>query len=135
MSGGYNRALVEQLLFSVWDPEASLGVRNPYAPDPDMPKARGNPKIQSPLPAHLADLRRGWERAPLTMPERRAMFCVHGADMTQTGAAKVLDLPRTTVIGQVERGVGKLVAWLNGDEWTEGYDAELSQDDVADATS
>lgn len=123
MQRAYNRALVEHLMPAVWDRESAYGMRNPYAPDLDMPKAKGNPKIQSPLPAHLADIHTAWRKTELTKPERQALFLHYAVDMTQTGAAKLLGLPKRTVCAQIDRGIGKVTAYLNGDEYVDGYDA------------
>lgn len=128
MTRAYNRALVEFILQSCWDPEAAYGVRNPYVADADMPRAASNPKLQSPLAAHLADIRRAWKQAPLTMPERRAVFLHYGVDMSETETGRFLKLPRQTVQAQLVRGVGKLTAWLNQEAYVDGYDA----DDVDD---
>ncbi|MYT33320.1 MULTISPECIES: hypothetical protein [unclassified Streptomyces] len=55
----YDRRLVEHLLPAVWDQEVAYGIRNPTAPDADMPKAATAPKAASTLFAHLADIRQG----------------------------------------------------------------------------
>lgn len=119
----YSREMVERLVPAIWDSTAAWGMANPYEPDVEMRgfKSASNPKESGTLWAHLADIRRAWERAPLTMPERRAVISVYGLDMTQTEAAVVLKLPRTTVQHHAETGVGRLTAWLNGDTYFNGY--------------
>jgi hypothetical protein len=77
----YDRALVEHLLPAVWDAEAAYGIRNPQAPDADMPKGTVDPKTASLLFAHLADIRRGWATAPLTLGERQVLILRYCADL------------------------------------------------------
>jgi DNA-directed RNA polymerase specialized sigma24 family protein len=118
----YDRRLVEHLLPAVWDVEAAYGIRNPQAPDADMPKAATDPKTASTLFAHLADIRRGWATAPLSLGERRALFLRFALDWSNALIAAHDGVTDRAVRYRLERGVGKLAAWLNGNNYVDGYD-------------
>ncbi|WP_327292412.1 hypothetical protein [Streptomyces sp. NBC_01198] len=130
MSGGYNRALVEHLFPAVWDSEAAYGIRNPQAPDADMPKASVDKKKGSPLFAHLADIRQGWRKAPLSYVERQALFMHFALDSHDEVIAAFQEVSGRAVRYRLERGVGKVAAWLNGEEYVDGYDSEVTSDAV-----
>ncbi|MEU1309132.1 hypothetical protein ABZ419_09580 [Streptomyces cinnamoneus] len=119
---GYDRGLVERLLPAVWDVEAAYGIRNPQAPDADMPKGTVDPKTASLLFAHLADIRRGWAAAPLSVGERQALVLRYGADLTDDEAGVLQGVTDRAVRYRRERGVGKIAAHLNGAEYIDGYD-------------
>ncbi|GAA0967289.1 hypothetical protein [Actinocorallia libanotica] len=121
---GYDRRLVEHLLPAVWDVEAAYGIRNPTAPDADMPKGSTNPKEGSILQAHLADIRRAWEKAPLPYVLRQALFMRFALDYIHEEIAIVQNVTRQAVGYRLDRGVGELTAWLNGVTYVDGYDGE-----------
>ncbi|MEV5136219.1 hypothetical protein AB0K71_15885 [Streptomyces syringium] len=118
----YDRALVEHLLPAVWGDQSAYGIRNPTAPDADMPKGSVDPKTASLLFAHLADIRRGWATAPLTVGERQALVLRYGADLPDAEAGALQGVTDRAVRYRVERGVGKIAAHLNGCEYVDGYD-------------
>ncbi|WKU46717.1 hypothetical protein Q3V23_23115 [Streptomyces sp. VNUA116] len=118
----YDRALVEHLLPAVWDPEAAYGIRSPTAPDADMPKGTVDKKAAGTLFAHLADIRRGWASAPLSLGERQALVLRYGADLPDYDAGVLQGITDRAVRYRCERGVGKLAAHLNGCEYVDGYE-------------
>ncbi|MFY1676669.1 hypothetical protein [Streptomyces sp. WMMC905] len=118
----YDRRLVEHLLPAVWDQEAAYGIRNPTAPDADMPKGTVDPKAAGILFAHLADIRRGWAGCPLELGERRALFLRYALDWPDALIAARDGVTDRAVRYRVERGVGKLAAWLNGRDYIDGYE-------------
>ncbi|MFF3692060.1 sigma factor-like helix-turn-helix DNA-binding protein [Streptomyces sp. NPDC002221] len=122
----YDRALVEHLLPAVWDDEAAFGIRNLQAPDADMPKGSVDPKTASLLFAHLADIRRGWVTAPLTVAERQAIILRYGVDLPDAEAAALQGVTDRAVRYRLERGVGKVAAHLNGHDYIDGYDTAES---------
>ncbi|MFG3223230.1 hypothetical protein ACGF07_00395 [Kitasatospora sp. NPDC048194] len=119
---GYDRRLVEHLLPAVWDREAAYGIRNPTAPDADMPKGSVDKKTAGVLVAHLADIRRGWATAPLSLGERQALLLRYGADLADDEAGALQGVTGRAVRYRCERGVGKLAAHLSGRDYVEGYD-------------
>ncbi|MGW3336237.1 hypothetical protein ACWDCL_01985 [Streptomyces sp. NPDC001009] len=123
---GYDRRLVEHLLPAVWDMEAAYGIRNPTAPDADMPKGTIDKKAAGTLFAHLADIRRGWATAPLSLVEKRAIFMRFGLDWDDKRIAAREAVTDRAIRYRLERGVGKLAAHLNGTEYVDSYD-ELEQ--------
>ncbi|MEU3709034.1 hypothetical protein [Streptomyces catenulae] len=118
----YDRRLVEHLLPAVWDAESAYGIRNPTAPDADMPRAAADPKTASTLFAHLADIRRGWATAPLSLGERQALVCRFGADLPDDVSGALQGVTDRAVRYRCERGVGKIAAHLNGHEYIDGYE-------------
>ncbi|MFG2923853.1 sigma factor-like helix-turn-helix DNA-binding protein [Streptomyces sp. NPDC048305] len=122
MAGGYDRATVERTLPAVFDPDAAYGMKNEQAPDADMPKAQTDKKKGSSFPAHLADVRRGWDTADLTLDEKRSIVMRYGLDWTYEEIGGLFEVHKSTVQRRAERGVGKLAAHLNGDKYIDGYD-------------
>ncbi|GGU77405.1 hypothetical protein GCM10010211_49160 [Streptomyces albospinus] len=118
----YDRRLVEHLLPAVWDAEAAYGIRNPQTPDADMPKAATDPKSATTLFAHLADIRRGWATAPLSLGERQALVLRYGADLPDDESGALQGVTGRAARYRCERGVGKIAAQLNGREYTDGYE-------------
>ncbi len=120
----YTRELVEHLLPAVWDEAAAFGIRAPYTPDDDMPKGSVNVAHGNTLGAHLADIRMAWARAEIGLPQRQALFLQFAIGVSQRHSAKLLDLSQPTICENVAEGVGRLVAWLNGDEFFLAYDPD-----------
>ncbi|MER6314650.1 hypothetical protein ABT237_12885 [Streptomyces sp. NPDC001581] len=124
---GYDRRLVEHLLPAVWDGEAAYGIRNPTAPDSDMPKGSVDKRAAGTLFAHLADIRVGWATAPLSVGERQALLLRYGADVHDDEAGALQGVTGRAARYRCERGVGKLAAHLNGCEYVDGYDELLPE--------
>ncbi|MDX3525044.1 hypothetical protein P1P75_00890 [Streptomyces sp. ID05-39B] len=129
MAGGYDRATVERTLPAVWDPNSAYGMKNDLAPDADMPKGHVDKKKGSNFPAQLADVRRAWEVAPLSLVEKQAVFLHYALDTHDADIASFQGVTDRAVRYRVERGVGKLTAHLNGDRYIDGYD-QLDEQDV-----
>lgn len=120
----YTRAIVEHMLPALFDPDAAVhGPKVTTRPDADMPKGHVDKKKGSPFLAHLVDIRVGWARAPLSLEERQAMYLRYGLDCTVKEAGIVLGCRHQRVSERCERGVGKLVAYLNGGEYVDSYDS------------
>lgn len=119
----YDRRLVEHLLPAVWDAEAAYGIRSPTAPDADMPRGTVDKRTSDTLFAHLADIRRAWAGCPLDLGERRALFLRHSLDWPDKLIAARDGVTDRAVRYRLERGVGKLAAWLNGRPYVDGYDS------------
>ncbi|MEV0437814.1 hypothetical protein AB0I84_00640 [Streptomyces spectabilis] len=119
---GYERRLVEHLLPAVWDATAAYGIRNPTAPDADMPKGSVDPRTAGTLFAHLADIRQAWAACDLSRGERRALFLRYALDWPDELIAARDAITDRAVRYRLERGVGKLAAWLNGQRYVDGYD-------------
>ena len=112
---GYTRELVESLIPAIWDADFCYGVKVENAPDADMPRGSTNKATGNTLAAHIADIKVGWAKAPLTRRERQAIFLHLGLDWSQREAAFNLGITREAVSQFVSGGVGKIVAELNGD--------------------
>ncbi|MGC4928104.1 hypothetical protein [Streptomyces sp. DT117] len=111
----------------MWSPQAAYGIRNPQAPDADMPRGSVDPRTGGTLFAHLADVRWAWARCDLSTEERRSLFLRYGLDWPDPAIAAEDGVTDRAVRYRIERGVGKLAAWLNGAEYIDGYDEELEQ--------
>lgn len=129
MGAGYDRATVERTLPAVFDPSSAYGVKNEAAPDADMPKAQTDKKKGSNFPAQLADVRRAWERGPLSLVEKQALFMHYALDAHDDVIASFQGVTDRAVRYRIERGVGKVAAHLNGEQYIDGYD-QLAEDDV-----
>ncbi|MFF1734259.1 hypothetical protein [Streptomyces sp. NPDC058247] len=99
-------------------------VWHPQPAGPGRGHAKGNvdKKAAGTLFAHLADIRRGWLLAPLSLVERRALFMHFALDWDDRRIAAREAVTDRAVRYRVERGVGKLAAHLNGTEYIDSYD-------------
>lgn len=113
--GGYTRELVESLIPAVWDESFCYGIRVENAPDADMPRGWTNKATGNTLAAHIADIKTGWEKAPLSLNEKRALLLGYGLDWTQEEIAEQLGVSHQSISNWLYSGVGKIVATLNGD--------------------
>lgn len=133
MGGGYDRALVERILPAMFDPDGmAWGMKNDQAADADMPKSPVDKKKGSSYLAHLTDVRAAWNHrtaAGLSQDEQRAVWLRFCLDLTVEEAGHILDCHKSSVTRRVERGVGKLCSFLNGERYVDGYDG--SADDEA----
>lgn len=111
----YTRELIETLLPAVWDESYCYGVRAENAPDPDMPRGSTNKATGNTLAAHIADIKVGWTKAPLSTPERQALLLTYGHDWNQKEIGMSLNVSQQRVSQILYAGVGKVMACLNGD--------------------
>lgn len=111
----YTEELVEHLLPTLWDQSFVLGIDNPNAPDPDMPKAKyKNPKQSTDFWCHLIDIRRAWDNAPaLRWDYMRALFMYFGLGWTQDEIAHHEQVSKKTINKRLKYGVEALVLYLN----------------------
>lgn len=125
----YQRDEVKRLLPLVWNESyAAWGnIEKPTRPDVDMPTATADPSHGNTLWALYADIRNAWKLAPLTLKEKRALFMRYAADWTEQEIGDHEGVTHRAVSYRIERGEGKLTAWLNGDKYVDGYD-ELGED-------
>lgn len=119
-SNEYTRESVESLLPAVWDEGYAYGLpRQDTAPDPDMPRGSANKAQGNNLSAYIADIKVGWEKAPLTIKERRALILAFGLGWTQRQIAYNQGVSQQAIQQRIYSGVGKIVARLNGGLWHE----------------
>lgn len=119
----YNRELVEFLLPAVWDPDAHLGMIQPFAPPADMPRGSTNKATGNTLYAHLVDIRDAWRRTDLTTKERQTILLRFGVDLTEKEVGAMQGVSQQAISVRLFTGIGKIVAQLNGDEFSEELDA------------
>lgn len=113
----YNRELIEEGLYSMWDRDLGFGSTKADDPSSDMPKApRGDPSHGGTILAVRADLSRAWDRAPLTDVERRRVFLAYGACWTPRMLSEYEGAARQVCLRSVESGLSKITRFLNGDE-------------------
>ncbi|MFE7463133.1 sigma factor-like helix-turn-helix DNA-binding protein [Streptomyces sp. NPDC057499] len=120
---GYQRAEVEHVLPYLFDPEAAYGIKSEIYVEDGMPKGYSDPGHGNTIYASLADVRRGWRLTELTERERQSILLRYALDEDQEVIASYLGVRRQTVAYYLERGVGKLTAWLNGETYVDGYDS------------
>ncbi len=110
----YPEELVEHLLPTIWDDSFVLGMRNPTAPDPDMPKAKyTDPRGATDFWCHLIDIRRAWESDVLTGPERVALVRYYHEGYTQQEIADQEQVSKKTINKRIREGVRALSAYLS----------------------
>lgn len=120
LASDYSRESVEILLPAVWDEDYSFGLpRKETAPDPDMPRGSVNPKTANNLPAYIADIKTGWQKASLTRKERRAVLMRFGLAWTHEEIGQHEGVSRQAISARLETAVGKIVARLNAGFWYE----------------
>jgi DNA-directed RNA polymerase specialized sigma24 family protein len=88
---------------------------NRTAPDPDMPRAATDPAHACTLYAHLADIRTGWQQAPLSDPERRTLLMRYGLDWRHKTIARHEHIASSAVTKRLTQAVGRIVHTLNGE--------------------
>lgn len=123
--GGYTRELVESLIPAIWDEDYCYGIRVENAPDADMPRGSTNKATGNTLGAHIADIKRAWEKTDLTAEEKQAILLCHGLDWTQRDAGYKLGVSQQAVSHRLYTGIGKMVAFLNGGVFYEMTGEEL----------
>lgn len=128
MSRNYDRRSVEVLVATVWDEVAAFGIQQDNVPDPGMPKSAKNPAHSNTLYAMLADIREAWKRTDIPQVERQALLLHYGLGWTQKDIAFNQEVNQSTALRRIERGVGRLTAWLNGDAYHDDYDAPADAD-------
>lgn len=111
---GYDRELVERLVPAIWDPAYCYGMDNPSTPDPEMPRQATDPTTANTLYAHLADIKMAWQYAPVNLDEARALLMHYGLGWQHVAVAVHEGVNKSTALRRSERGVSKLVAYLNG---------------------
>lgn len=122
----YPKDSIERLLPCLWDEDKAIhGIPNDLAPDHDMPKG------QAPNPAHagghwvaVADLRRAWEKAELTLQDRQVLWLRYGLDSYQEEIALDLKINQSTVSRRLDRAINKLGLFLNGRPFDDIEDEE-----------
>lgn len=114
----YDRRTVEALAPAIWD-DAYLvhGVSTGPQVDPEMPKAPTvDPRRTNNLTVMIVDVRQAWTYAPLSDRERRVLLLAYGMDEPRASIAAMCGIDKRTVQRDTEDGIGRLVAWLNGEE-------------------
>lgn len=110
----YPEELVEQLLPTLWDESYVLGIVNPTAPDPDMPKAKyKDPRQATDFWCHLIDIRRAWESNALSADESTALYLYHHVGLTQQEIADREQVSKKTINKRLREGVRALSAFLS----------------------
>lgn len=125
--GNYQRADVERVLPYLFDDEAAYGVKAEVYVEDGMPKGYSDPSKGNSVFASLADVRRAWRQADLSLVERQAVFMRYVLDDELQVIAGLHDTKASTAMRRHERGVGKLTAWLNGEQYVDGYDSVPEQ--------
>jgi DNA-directed RNA polymerase specialized sigma24 family protein len=116
---GYQRELIERLIPTLWDETYAYGMSNPNQADADMPKVKTAKNETCTLFAHLADIKAAWQRAELRDEERAVLLLQYGLDWSQDEIALHQGVTQQAVSYRAKRGVGLLMAWLNGSDYTD----------------
>ena len=114
----YTVAILEEVLPALWDESLHAEpINNPEGrPEPGMPRAQSNPAHSHLWWAVVADIRRAWEEAPLTLKQRRAVFMHYGLRWPTALTGAHLGCHHTNVTRRVERALINMSRWLDGEE-------------------
>lgn len=114
IKGGYDTDLVKQLVPAIWDDYFAWGMQCETAPDSDMPRGTINKATGNTLAAYIADIRRAWELAPLTLRQRQVLFLLLGQGWGERECGKYFGATRQAVNESLHLGVQHLGDFLNG---------------------
>lgn len=112
----YTRSELEALIPGIWSIDVAVyGVQSEVQRDPEMPKGQGpNPAHGFTAAAKVADVKRAWERADLTLRQRQCVLLRYGADMKVADAGDTLGINQSKVSEHTSEGVTRMLAYLNG---------------------
>ena len=114
-SGDYNADTIKLLLPAVWDESYAYGLpQREDAPDADMPRTAGNKARANSHWAYIADIKTGWNRTPLTLLEKRALFMRYALAWTQQDIAHHEHVSQQAIAKRIDAAVNKITACLNG---------------------
>jgi hypothetical protein len=120
----YARLEVEGLLTALFNGGT---LPNDTQPDPQMPRAKANPSRLNGLAACLIDVGRGWQFAGVEAATREAVELYFGWGWTHGRIALEQGCSTSTARRRCERGVGAVLAVMNGQQFTddgEGLDGD-----------
>ena len=115
----YDRRTVEVLLSTLWDEASVWGVKREEFIDPMMPKAKANPAHGNTLAAMMADIQQAWSKCDIPNRERRVIVLRYGFDWTYEQIGYNQGVTKKAAQLRDERAVGRITAWLNGDNYDE----------------
>ena len=111
----YEKAEIERLMPCLWDESLVVyGIGNPYAPPADMPKMTVNPSHTYTHVAHVADLRRAYQTAGLSVGQKQVLLLRFGLDSLLAEIAGDLSVDEHVVRRRLDSGIGKMRASMNG---------------------
>jgi len=114
-TGDYNADTVKMLLPAVWDESYAYGLpQREDAPDADMPRVAGNKARSNSHWAYIADIKTGWNKTPLTIREKRALFMRYALAWTQEEIANHEGISQQAIAVRINAAVNKITARLNG---------------------
>lgn len=87
--------------------------------DPKDRKGFINPKHSNTVWAELIDVQTGWDKAPLTLKERRALLMAFGLKWKQEEIAAHEQGHQGDISDRISNGIQKIVATINGEDWRE----------------
>jgi hypothetical protein len=147
----YNRPLVERLVPAIWDQAFAYGMTNPQEPtpvyrcqahprivqteegdvystcacvEPSTRRSVPDPKVGGTIFAHLADIRSAWRDADIPQVERQAVLLRYGLDLTTQAVGDLQGVTKKGALLRAERGIGRLVAHLNGKAYRDVDDGD-----------
>ena len=113
----YTTEQVELLLPYLWNELAvaeGTKIGGPRLPDPSLPSAQGDPSKMGNLMARWLDVKDGFETAPLTERERRAVVMCFGFDMKKMEIAEREGCSKSTMSARLKVAVKKITVQMNG---------------------
>lgn len=112
----------------LWDESLAVyGISNPCAPPADMPKRSVNPAHTYTHTARVADLRRAYQGAGLSVGQKQVLFLRFSLDSLLMEIAWNLSIDEHVVRRRLDSGIGKMRATMNGRP-SNRYDEEDEDD-------
>jgi DNA-directed RNA polymerase specialized sigma24 family protein len=112
----YSRDEIEQYMPGVWDTERVLNAPDPREPDPEMPKAQVDPRAGDLGIIGVADMKRAWKLAGLSLRQRQVFYLRFAWDDLIEDIAHTLEIDVSSVRTHLDRGMEKVEKFLNGEE-------------------
>lgn len=123
----YERDELERVLGVLWDPSIFDGIPNPTAPEEGMPRGSSDPTKRNTHWAIFADVRNAWTKTSLTLRERSALLLRYGCDSKFADVGAAMGTSKQTAEETADRGLRKMLAFLNQDNRHLYYDDEEMQ--------
>lgn len=107
----YESALIEELLPTIWDPDA---IHNPPQLDRELPRGKADPAEGNNWAVLVTDIRRAWEVAELDGDQRIFLSLRFGSNLSVTQVSEAMGASREATVRQIRLGVAALARALHG---------------------
>jgi len=110
----YSPAGVEGAFPMLWEESQAGVVQVAQGPDEGMPRAATDKSHANTGYAIYADIRRAWDKAPLSLEQRQAVFLAYGLGWTQEQIGEALGFSHQTAMRRIDSAIETVATHLNG---------------------